>query len=187
MKFSPKLVTIFSDEFSVNFSPIMVIFFVNEKISVWLSGHIFIKIGDNNFWRIFCWIFSTFGDFFGNWWFFWEIKKNIGEWLREAPLNFSTGSNGQFRAGPRNEKWSNWQNTSDPAGSAHKKARRKKFGPWKVDFNEGDCSWKSENPHYGVKNQSCRKLYIWVSKPIRIKIQIQWKKLELNPAHQLKD
>ena len=94
MKFSPKLVTIFSDEFSVNFSPIMVIFFVNEKISVWLSGQIFIKIGDNNFWRIFCWIFSTFGDFFGNWWFFWEIKKNIGEWLREAPLNFSTGSNG---------------------------------------------------------------------------------------------
>ena len=36
--------------------------------------------------------------------------------------------------------------------------------------------WKFENPHYRVKNQSCRKLYIWVSKPIRRKIQNQWKK-----------
>ena len=49
--------------------------------------------------------------------------------------------------------------------------------------------WPSnfENHHYRVKNQSCRKLYRWVSKPIRRKIQNQWKKLELNRAHQLRE
>ena len=50
--------------------------------------------------------------------------------------------------------------------------------PWPSNF---------ENHHYRVKNQSCRKLYIWVSKPIRRKIQNQWKKLELNRAHQLRE
>ena len=44
-----------------------------------------------------------------------------------------------IRAGPQNEKWSNRQNTSDPTGSLHKKARKKKFDPKKVDFDEGDC------------------------------------------------
>ena len=39
------------------------------------------------------------------------------------------------RAGPQNEKWSNRQNTSDPTGSIHKKARKKKFDPEKVDFD----------------------------------------------------
>ena len=49
--------------------------------------------------------------------------------------------------------------------------------------------WPSnfENHHYRVKNQSCCKLYIWVSKPIRRKIQNQWKKLELNRAYQLRE
>ena len=42
-----------------------------------------------------------------------------------------------------------------------------------------------ENHYVRVKNQSCRKLYIWVSKPIRRKIQNQRKKLELNRAYQL--
>ena len=46
---------------------------------------------------------------------------------------------------------------------------------------------KFETTHYGVKNQNCRKLYIWVSKPIRRKIQNQWKKLELNRAYQLRE
>ena len=50
--------------------------------------------------------------------------------------------------------------------------------PWPSNF---------ENHHYRVKNQSCRKLYRWVSKPIRRKIQNQWKKLELNRAHQLRE
>ena len=35
---------------------------------------------------------------------------------------------------------------------------------------------KNSDPHYRVKNESCRKLYIWVSKPIRRKRQNQWKK-----------
>ena len=37
----------------------------------------------------------------------------------------------------------------------------------------------------GAKNQSCRKLYIWVSKPIRRKIQNQWEKNKLNRTDQL--
>ena len=40
-----------------------------------------------------------------------------------------------IRAGPQNEKWSNRQNTSDPTGSIHKKAGKKKFDPKKVDFD----------------------------------------------------
>ena len=44
-----------------------------------------------------------------------------------------------------------------------------------------------ENHYVRVKNQSCRKLYIWVSKPIRRKIQNQRKKLELNRAYQLRE
>ena len=44
-----------------------------------------------------------------------------------------------------------------------------------------------KNHYIRVKNQSCRKLYIWVSKPIRRKIQNQWKKLELNRAYQLRE
>ena len=39
---------------------------------------------------------------------------------------------------------------------------------WKFHlFNPPPGVWKFENPHYRVKNESCRKLYIWVSKPIR--------------------
>ena len=44
-----------------------------------------------------------------------------------------------------------------------------------------------ENHYVRVKNQSCRKLYIWVSKPIRRKIQNQWKKLELNRTYQSRE
>ena len=48
---------------------------------------------------------------------------------------------------------------------------------WKFHlFNPPPGVWKFENPHYKVKNESCRKLYIWVSKPIRRKIQNQRKK-----------
>ena len=46
----------------------------------------------------------------------------------------------------------------------------------KSNLAMGLFRWKFENPHYKVKNQSCRKLYIWVSKPISRKIQNQWKK-----------
>ena len=49
IKFSPKLVTIFSDEFSVEFSPFLVIFLGTEKNGEWLSDEIFTKIGDNIF------------------------------------------------------------------------------------------------------------------------------------------
>ena len=53
--------------------------------------------------------------------------------------------------------------------------RKKIF--WKFHlFNPPPGVWKFENPHCRVKNQSCRKLYIWVSKPIRRKIQNQRKK-----------
>ena len=43
-------------------------------------------------------------------------------------------------AGPQSKNWSDQQNTSDPTGSIHKKARGKKFDPKKVDFDEGDCT-----------------------------------------------
>ena len=42
-------------------------------------------------------------------------------------------------------------------------------------LNPPHCTPKFENPHYRVKKKSCRKPYIWVSKPIRRKIQEQWK------------
>ena len=48
MKFSPKLVTIFSDEFSVNFSPFPGIFSGMKKNDEWLSDEIFTKIGKKN-------------------------------------------------------------------------------------------------------------------------------------------
>ena len=44
-----------------------------------------------------------------------------------------------------------------------------------------------ENYYVRVKNQSCRKLYIWVSKPIRRKKQNQRKKLELNRTYQSRE
>ena len=61
------------------------------------------------------------------------------------------------------------------------------FSPQKRFSSPWVFVWKPENPHYGVKNKSCRKLHIWVSKPIRRKIQNQWKKLELNRAYQLRE
>ena len=39
----------FSDEFSIEFSPFLVIFLGNEKIGEWLSDEIITKIGDNIF------------------------------------------------------------------------------------------------------------------------------------------
>ena len=45
-----------------------------------------------------------------------------------------------IRAGPQSQNWSDQQNTLDPTGSVHKKARGKKFDPKKVDFDEGDCT-----------------------------------------------
>ena len=44
------------------------------------------------------------------------------------------------RAGPQSKKWSDQQITLNPTGSIHKKARKKKFDPKKVDFDEGDCT-----------------------------------------------
>ena len=44
-----------------------------------------------------------------------------------------------------------------------------------------------ENHYIRVKNQNWPILYIWVSKPIRRKIQNQLKKLELNRACQLRE
>ena len=44
-----------------------------------------------------------------------------------------------IRAGPQNEKWSDRQITENPTGSIHKEARKKKFDPKKIDFDEGDC------------------------------------------------
>ena len=41
------------------------------------------------------------------------------------------------RAGPQSKNWSDQQNTLDPTGSVHKKARGKNFDPKKVDFDEG--------------------------------------------------
>ena len=48
-------------------------------------------------------------------------------------------SNVTSRVGPQSQNWSDQQNTLDPTGSIHKKARGKKFDPKKVDFDEGDC------------------------------------------------
>ena len=44
------------------------------------------------------------------------------------------------RAGPQSKKWSDQHITLNPTGSIHKKARKKKFDPKKVDFDEGDCT-----------------------------------------------
>ena len=43
------------------------------------------------------------------------------------------------RAGRGHEKWSDRQKTENPTGSIHKEARKKKFDPKKVDFDEGVC------------------------------------------------
>ena len=40
-----------------------------------------------------------------------------------------------IRAGPQSQKWSDQQITLNPTGSIHKKARKKKFDPKKVDFD----------------------------------------------------
>ena len=116
-------------------------------------------------------------------WYNHKLPKNVPY----PTLPSFKGRDLSSRAGPQSQKWSDQQITVNPTGSIHKKARGKKFDPKKVDFDEGVFVWKPENPHYGVKNQSCRKLHIWVSKPIRRKIQNQWKKLELNRAYQLRE
>ena len=59
------------------------------------------------------------------------LKRSKAELL---DLNVST------RAGPQSKKWSDQQITLNPTGSIHKKARKKKFDPKKVDFDEGDCT-----------------------------------------------
>ena len=50
-------------------------------------------------------------------------------------------------------------------------------------FHEGKMVWKFWFPHCVVKNQNCRKLKCDLSKPIRRKIEIQWKKNQLNPTY----
>ena len=69
-------------------------------------------------------------------------------WQSQANLYFTKvtmGSMGSMlnildtRAGPQNEKWSDRQKTENPTGSIHKEARKKKFDPKKVDFDEGVC------------------------------------------------
>ena len=72
------------------------------------------------------------------------------------------------RAGPQSQKWLDQQITLNPTGSIHKKARGKKF-----ILLRGFSFENLKNHYIRVKNQSCRKLYIWVSKPIRRKIQNQ--------------
>ena len=52
-------------------------------------------------------------------------------WLRRSVLCFYLSS----RAGPQSQKWSDQQITLNPTGSIHKKARKKKFDPKKVDFD----------------------------------------------------
>ena len=44
-----------------------------------------------------------------------------------------------IRAGPQSQKWLDQQITLNPTGSIHKKARKKKFDPKKVDFDLGVC------------------------------------------------
>ena len=51
---------------------------------------------------------------------------------------FSFSSSHEYvvnRAGPQSQKWSDQQITLNPTGSIHKKARKKKFDPKKVDFD----------------------------------------------------
>ena len=76
MKFSPKLVTIFSDEFSVNFSPILVIFFGkwrNRWVVKWWSCH-------QSWWQYFL---MNFLPFFRKFWWFFLGNEKIGEWLSD--------------------------------------------------------------------------------------------------------
>ena len=99
----------------------------------------------------------------------------------------SPHTNLSTRAGPQSKKWLDQQITVNPTGSIHKKARGKKFDQKKLILMRGFSFENLKNHYIRVKNQSCRKLYIWVSKPIRRKIQNQWKKLELNRAYQLRE
>ena len=59
------------------------------------------------------------------------IKFNVGSMKFKEMMN---------RAGPQSKKWSDQHITLNPTGSIHKKARKKKFDPKKVDFDEGDCT-----------------------------------------------
>ena len=56
-----------------------------------------------------------------------------------------------IRAGPQNEKWSNRQNTLDPAGSVHKKARRKKLAHEKLILMRGVAVENLKTPIMGSK------------------------------------
>ena len=51
-----------------------------------------------------------------------------------SPLNLCPNCMA-IRAGPQSKKWSDQQITLNPTGSIHKKARKKKFDPKKVDFD----------------------------------------------------
>ena len=64
-------------------------------------------------------------------------KSRSGKGAKKA---FTTKGSLPIRAGPQSKNWSDQQNTLDPTGSVHKKARGKKFDPKKVDFDEGDCT-----------------------------------------------
>ena len=50
-------------------------------------------------------------------------------------VNFATVCVLYIRAGLQSQKWSDQQITLNPTGSIHKKARKKKFDPKKVDFD----------------------------------------------------
>ena len=76
MKFSPKLVKIFSDEFSVDFSPFLVIFFwecKNRWVVKWWNFH-------QNWWKYFLMNFLLIFHHFRG--FLWG-NEQIGEWLSD--------------------------------------------------------------------------------------------------------
>ena len=47
--------------------------------------------------------------------------------------------------------------------------------------------WKPENPHYGVKNQNCRRPMVWPIKTCARRALSQRKKLELNRTYQFRE
>ena len=67
------------------------------------------------------------------------LISSLAEWWGRWGMGRRWGGLGS-RAGPQSKKWSDQQITLNPTGSIHKKARKKKFDPKKVDFDEGDCT-----------------------------------------------
>jgi len=91
-----------------------------------------------------------------------HFKASLEKWP-SLPRRFERYclSSVAIRAGPQSKKWPDQQITLNPTGSIHKKARKKKFDPKKVDFDEGDCTWKKWPVLMGKWGKNIKKNAFW--------------------------